>query len=136
MHGLKGWKSIRTKILPYDPCRHYHLFHHRSFYRINQRQTFQKHWRRLFCRHQNNRTLCAVHVIVGTHMTAFTILGASGEAYHTGIGVFALMASSSALVVPSIFFFVGPRIWSFGKRYGYLTQIQFFRDRWDQAHSV
>lgn len=71
--------------------------------------------------------------LFGTHMTAFTILGASGEAYHSGIGVFALMASSSALVVPSIFFFVGPRIWSFGKRYGYLTQIQFFRDRWDSS---
>ena len=71
--------------------------------------------------------------LFGTHMTAFTILGASGEAYHTGIGVFALMASSSALVVPSIFFFVGPRIWSLGKRYGYLTQIQFFRDRWDSS---
>jgi solute:Na+ symporter, SSS family len=71
--------------------------------------------------------------LFGTHMTAFTILGASGEAYHTGIGVFALMASSSALVVPSIFFFVGPRIWSFGKRFGYLTQIQFFRDRWDSS---
>jgi SSS family solute:Na+ symporter len=71
--------------------------------------------------------------LFGTHMTAFTILGASGEAYHTGIGVFALMASSSALVVPSIFFFVGPRIWSLGKRFGYLTQIQFFRDRWDSS---
>lgn len=71
--------------------------------------------------------------LFGTHMTAFTILGASGEAYHTGIGVFALMASSSALVVPSIFFFVGPRIWSFGKRFGYLTQIQFFRDRWNSS---
>lgn len=71
--------------------------------------------------------------LFGTHMTAFTILGASGEAYHTGIGVFALMASSSALVVPSIFFFVGPRIWSSGKRFGYLTQIQFFRDRWNSS---
>lgn len=71
--------------------------------------------------------------LFGTHMTAFTILGASGEAYHTGIGVFALMASSSALIVPSIFFFVGPRIWSLGKRYGYLTQIQYFRDRWNSS---
>ncbi len=71
--------------------------------------------------------------LFGTHMTAFTILGASGEAYHTGIGVFALMASSSALIVPSIFFFVGPRVWSLGKRFGYLTQIQFFRDRWNSS---
>ena len=28
--------------------------------------------------------------LFGTHMTAFTILGASGEAYHTGIGVLRL----------------------------------------------
>ncbi len=68
--------------------------------------------------------------LFGTHMTAFSLLGASGEAYHRGIGVFALMASSSALVVPLVFHFVGARLWALGKRHGYLTQIQFFRDRW------
>jgi SSS family solute:Na+ symporter len=68
--------------------------------------------------------------LFGTNMTAFAILGASGEAYHAGIGVFALMASSSALIIPSVFFFVGMRLWSLGKRYGYLTQIEYFRDRW------
>ncbi len=68
--------------------------------------------------------------LFGTHMTAFSLLGASGEAYGRGIGVFALMASSSALVVPAVFFFFGPRLWSLGKRFGYLTQVQFFRDRW------
>ena len=41
--------------------------------------------------------------LFGTHMTAFSLLGASGESYRTGIGVFSLMASSSALVVPTIF---------------------------------
>jgi solute:Na+ symporter, SSS family len=69
--------------------------------------------------------------IFGTHMTAFSILGASGEAYHTGIGVFALLASSSAIVVPTIFLFVGTRLWALGKKYGYLTQIQYFRERWN-----
>ena len=68
--------------------------------------------------------------LFGTHMTAFSLLGASGEAYHRGIGVFALMASSSALVVPLVFHFVGTRLWALGKRHGYLTQVQFFRDRW------
>ena len=34
--------------------------------------------------------------LFGTHMTAFSLLGASGEGYRRGIGVFALMASSSA----------------------------------------
>lgn len=68
--------------------------------------------------------------LFGTHMTAFSILGASGESYHVGIGVFSLLASSSALVVPAVFFFVGTRLWAIGKKHGYLTQIQYFRDRW------
>ena len=69
--------------------------------------------------------------LFGTHMTAFSILGASGEGYHRGIGVFALMASSSALVVPCVFLFIGTRIWRLGKRFGYITQVQYFRDRWE-----
>ena len=69
--------------------------------------------------------------LFGTHMTAFSLLGASGEAYQNGIGVFALMASSSALVVPVVFFFIGTRTWAVGKRFGYLTQVQFFRERWN-----
>ncbi len=67
--------------------------------------------------------------LFGTNMTAFSILGASGEAYMHGIGVFGLMASSSELVIPTIFLFVGTRIWRLGKVHGYVTQAQFFRDR-------
>ncbi len=69
--------------------------------------------------------------LFGTNMTAFSILGASGEAYHRGIGVFALMASSTALVAPCVFFFVGTRLWVIGKRHGYFTQVQYFRERWN-----
>ena len=69
--------------------------------------------------------------LFGTHMTAFSLLGASGEAYNKGIGVFALMASSSALLVPLVFLFVGTRLWGLGKRHGYITQVQYFRDRYD-----
>jgi SSS family solute:Na+ symporter len=69
--------------------------------------------------------------LFGTHMTAFSLLGASAESYHNGIGVFGLLASSSALVAPAVFFFVGTRVWAIGKRHGYLTQIQFLRARWD-----
>lgn len=69
--------------------------------------------------------------LFGTNMTAFTILGASGEAYHRGIGVFALMASSSAIVVPCVFLFIGTRLWRLGKQFGYVTQVQYFRDRWE-----
>ena len=69
--------------------------------------------------------------LFGTNMTAFAILGASGEAYHEGIGVFGLMASASALIIPSVFFFVGTRLWALGKQHGFLTQVQYFRQRWD-----
>ena len=69
--------------------------------------------------------------LFGTNMTAFSILGASGQAYHTGIGVFALMASSSAIVVPCVFLFIGTRLWKLGKKFGYMTQVQYFRDRWE-----
>lgn len=71
--------------------------------------------------------------LFGTHMTAFSLLGASGEAYRTGIGVFALMASTSAIVVPAIFYFVGLRLWRLGKQNGYVTQVQYFRDRFQSA---
>ena len=68
--------------------------------------------------------------LFGTHMTSFALLGASAESYRVGVGVFSLMASSSALMVPIVFYFVGTRVWLLGKRHGYLTQVQLLRDRW------
>jgi SSS family solute:Na+ symporter len=72
--------------------------------------------------------------LFGTHMTAFAILGSSGHAFHNGIVTFGLMASSSGFVVPLLLFFAGTRIWSLGKRYGFMTPVQFFRDRWECGH--
>lgn len=69
--------------------------------------------------------------VFGTTMTAFALVGSTSEAYANGIGVFGLMASSSALVHAAVFFFVGIKLWAIGKRYGYLTQIQFFRARFE-----
>jgi solute:Na+ symporter, SSS family len=68
--------------------------------------------------------------LFGANMTAFAVLGSAGEAYMEGIGVFALMASSSGLIIPTVFYFVGTRVWALGKRRGYLTPVQFFRERW------
>src|SRR5438046_7353532 len=69
--------------------------------------------------------------LFATNMTAFAILGSSGMAYKRGIGVFGLMASSSGFVIPLTIFFIGTRLWALGKRFGYQTQVQFFRDRWE-----
>jgi len=67
--------------------------------------------------------------LFGTTMTAFAMVGSSGEAWDTGIGVYGMMASWSGIVHSLCFFLIGVKLWSFGKRYGYMTQIQFFRDR-------
>lgn len=67
--------------------------------------------------------------LFGTTMTAFALVGSSGEAYKDGIGVYGLMASISGIIHPAIFFLIGIKLWALGKRHGYMTQIQFFRDR-------
>ena len=69
--------------------------------------------------------------LFGTNMTAFSILGASGLAYHRGIGVFGMLASASAFVIPLSIFFIGTRLWALGKKFGHMTQVQFLRDRWE-----
>jgi solute:Na+ symporter, SSS family len=69
--------------------------------------------------------------LFGTHMTAFSLLGASGEAYHLGVGVFALMASSSALVVPVVTLLLAPRAWAAGRRAGFLTQVEMVATRFE-----
>jgi len=69
--------------------------------------------------------------VFGTTMTAFALVGSTGKAFSLGIGTYGLMASSSGLIHAACFFLVGIRMWSFGKKYGYVTQIQFFRDRFE-----
>ena len=69
--------------------------------------------------------------IFATNMTAFAILGSSGQAYRQGIGIYGLMASSSGFLIPLTIFFIGTRLWAIGKRFGHQTQVSFFRDRWE-----
>src|SRR3954468_17678826 len=69
--------------------------------------------------------------LFATNMTAFAILGSSGQSYRQGIGIYGLMASSSGLVIPLTIFLIGTRLWALGKRYGHQTQVSFFRDRWE-----
>ena len=72
--------------------------------------------------------------LFGSNMTAFAILGSSGLSYRAGIGVYGLMASSSGFVIPLTIFFIGTRLWAVGKQYGHMTQVQYFRDRWECSH--
>ena len=72
--------------------------------------------------------------LFGTNMTAFTILGSAGHAFGNGILTFGLMASSSAFIIPLCLFLFGTRIWSLGRRFGFITPVQMFRDRWECGH--
>jgi solute:Na+ symporter, SSS family len=67
--------------------------------------------------------------VFGTTMTAFALVGSTGEAFKDGIGVYGLMASWSGIIHSLCFFLVGVKLWQYGKRFGYTTQIEFFRDR-------
>ena len=72
--------------------------------------------------------------LFGANMTAFSILGASGHAFANGIVTYGLMASSSALIIPLSLLVVGTRLWALGKRHGFITPVQMFRDRWECGH--
>jgi SSS family solute:Na+ symporter len=78
--------------------------------------------------------LLLLFTIFGTTMTSFAIIGSSGEAYSGGIGVYGLMVSWSGLIHSLCFFLVGIKLWAFGRRYGYQTQIEFFRDRFESKN--
>src|SRR6476620_9171825 len=72
--------------------------------------------------------------LFGTNMTAFSILGASGHAFANGIVTYGLMASSSALIIPLSLLVIGTRLWALGRRHGFMTPVQMFRDRWECGH--
>ena len=72
--------------------------------------------------------------LFGTNMSAFTILGSAGHAFGNGVVTFGLMASSSAFLIPLTLFFIGTRMWALGKRHGFMTPVQMFRDRWECGH--
>jgi len=67
--------------------------------------------------------------LFGTTMTAFALIGSTAEAFKEGIGVYGLMASSSGVVHSACFFLFGVKVYQWGKRFGYRTQVALLRDR-------
>ena len=72
--------------------------------------------------------------LFGSNMTSFAILGSSGLAFRSGVMVYGLMASISGIVIALSIFIIGTRVWAIGKKYGHMTQVQIFRDRWEMGH--
>lgn len=71
--------------------------------------------------------------VFGTTMTGFALVGSSAKSNTTGIGVYGLMASYSGLLHSACFFLIGIKLWAFGKKYGYVTQCQYFRARFQSS---
>jgi len=69
--------------------------------------------------------------VFGTTMTAFALVGSTGKSFERGIGTYGLMASISCLIHAACFFLIGIKIYAHGRKHGYVTQIQFFRDRFE-----
>ncbi|MBH55058.1 MAG: sodium:proline symporter [Opitutaceae bacterium] len=69
--------------------------------------------------------------VFGTTMTAFAMVGSTAESFEKGVGTYGKLASASALVHSASFFLIGLRLWALGKKHGYMTQIEFFRDRFE-----
>ena len=67
--------------------------------------------------------------LFGTTMTGFALVGSTGESFQDGVGVYGLLASSSGIIHSLCFFILGIPLWRLGRKYGYTTQVQFFRDR-------
>jgi SSS family solute:Na+ symporter len=67
--------------------------------------------------------------LFGTTMTGFALVGSTGESFKQGVGVYGMLASSSGIVHSLCFFLFGVKLYSIGRRQGYTTQIQFFRER-------
>ena len=64
---------------------------------------------------------CLLMSLFGTTMTAFALVGSSGEAFKEGVGVYGMLASSSGIIHSLCFFLIGVKLWGFGKKYGYTT---------------
>jgi SSS family solute:Na+ symporter len=73
--------------------------------------------------------------VFGTTMTGFALVGSTGKAFMTGVAVFGAVAVWSGIVHSSVFFMIGTRLWAIGKRLGYVTQVQFFRERF-KSHTL
>jgi len=69
--------------------------------------------------------------LFGTNVTAFTLLGITGRAYHAGIGIFGFFGAIATFTVPLLFVLFGYPIWKFGRQHGYMTPARMFADRWD-----
>ncbi len=78
---------------------------------------------------RNMNAFIMYFVIGASIFSAFAFLGGPGWAYSRGAAAFYLIGYGILGIVPM--YFLGPRTWRLGKRYGYVTQAELLADRFD-----
>lgn len=74
------------------------------------------------------RKFVLLAAIFGTNMSAFVMLGVAGSSYHAGISVGLTLVGALLFTMPLSFYF-GYRCWLVAKRFGYVTPVEFYRER-------
>ena len=68
--------------------------------------------------------------VFGANISAVTLAGIPGGAYHVGWIMWPYFASSWAWLTPLLFYTVGSRSWLLGKKLGYMTVAEVVGGRW------
>jgi SSS family solute:Na+ symporter len=68
--------------------------------------------------------------VFGTNISAVALVGAPGSSYHVGWVTWAYYVSAWAWLSPLLFYAIGNRAWTLGKKHGYMTQADVISGRW------
>jgi SSS family solute:Na+ symporter len=66
--------------------------------------------------------------LAATNFSAFTFFGFAGAAYKFGLAYYGIMAFGTGFMALS-FYFIGRKVWSLGKKHGYITPPELIGDR-------
>ena len=76
------------------------------------------------------RAFVLFSTIFGANISAVTLIGVPGGAYHLGWVMWPYFVTSWAWLTPLLFFVVGSRAWLLGKKRGYMTLGEVVGGRW------
>ncbi len=82
-----------------------------------------------------NLGFLVLYFVMGASIySAFAFLGAPGWAYSRGAAAFYIVSYGTVGLIP--WYFLGPRIALLGKRFGFVTQAEFFAHRFESERAI
>ena len=76
------------------------------------------------------KTFVLFSAVFGANISAVTLAGVPGGAYHAGWVLWPYFATSWAWLTPLLFYTVGSRSWVLGQKFGYMTVAEVVGGRW------